>query len=87
MRIRSASEVGLSDDDLIVLQPTRIVRRKGIELAIELMRRLDDSRLVLVVTGYEGDERGGYGNWLREQAERAGIRFRFAGEYVGSAAR
>jgi glycosyltransferase involved in cell wall biosynthesis len=75
-------EVGLSDDDLIVLQPTRIVRRKGIELAIELMRRLDDPRLVLVVTGYEGDEKGGYGDWLKQQAEDSGIRYKFIGDYV-----
>ena len=74
----------LSEDDLIVLQPTRIVRRKGIELAIELMRRLDDERLVFVVTGYEGDEAGGYGDWLKMLAERAGIRYKFIGEYVGS---
>ncbi len=77
-------EIGLSEDDLIVLQPTRIVRRKGIELAIELMRLLDDERLVFVVTGYEGDERGGYGDWLKMQADRAGIRYKFIGEYVGS---
>ena len=77
-------EIGLSDDDLIVLQPTRIVRRKGIELAIELMRRLDDERLVFVITGYEGDEKGGYGDWLKMQAERSGIRYKFIGEYVAS---
>lgn len=77
-------EIGLSEDDLIVLQPTRIVRRKGIELAIELMRRLDDERLVFVITGYEGDEKGAYGDWLKMQADRAGIRYKFIGEYVGS---
>ncbi|MEL6150092.1 MAG: glycosyltransferase family 4 protein, partial [Chloroflexota bacterium] len=78
------SDIGLSDDDLIVLQPTRIVRRKGIELAIELMRRLDDPRLVFVVTGYEGDERGGYGHWLKMQAEQAGIRHKFVGAYISA---
>lgn len=78
------AEIGLSEDDLIVLQPTRIVRRKGIELAIELMRLLDDERLVFVVTGYEGDEGGGYGDWLKMLADRAGIRYKFIGEYVGS---
>lgn len=77
-------EIGLAEDDLIVLQPTRIVRRKGIELAIELMRRLDDPRLVFVVTGYEGDEASGYGDWLKMQADRADIRYKFIGEYVGS---
>ena len=76
--------LGLSDDDLIVLQPTRIIRRKAIEKAIELVRKLDDKRLILVITGYEGDEPGGYGAWLREEAERAGIRYKFIGEYVGA---
>lgn len=75
-------EIGIKDDDLIVLQPTRIIRRKAIEKAIELMRKLDDDRLVLIITGYEGDEPGGYGDWLREEAERAGIRYQFIGEYV-----
>lgn len=77
-------EMGLSDDDLIVLQPTRIIRRKAIEKAIELVRKLDDDRLILLITGYEGDEPGGYGSWLKEEADRAGIRYRFIGEYVNA---
>lgn len=75
--------LGLSADDLIVLQPTRVIRRKGIEKAIELVRKLDDPRLILLITGYEGDEPGGYGAWLREEAERAGIRCRFIADFVG----
>lgn len=78
------SDLGLSDDDLIVLQPTRVVRRKAIEKAIELVRKLDDPRLILLITGYEGDEPGGYGPWLREEAERSGIRYRFIAEWVGA---
>jgi len=78
------AEMGLSDDDLIVLQPTRIVRRKAIEKSIELVRKLNDSRLILLITGYEGDEPGGYGSWLREEAERSGIRYQFIGERVAA---
>ena len=77
-------ELGISEDDLIVLQPTRIIRRKAIEKAIELMRKLDDDRLIFLVTGYEGDEPGGYGRWLFEEAERSGIRYKFIGNYVGA---
>lgn len=76
------AELGLSADDLIVLQPTRVIRRKVIEKAIELMRKLDDPRLILLITGYEGDEPGGYGTWLKEEAERAGIRYRFIADYI-----
>jgi mannosylglucosylglycerate synthase len=77
-------DMGLSDDDLIILQPTRVVRRKAIEKSIELVRKLDDPRLILLITGYEGDEPGGYGVWLREEAERSGIRYRFIADYVGT---
>lgn len=77
-------EIGVNDDDLIVLQPTRIVRRKNIEKAIELVRKLQDPRLVLVITGYEGDEHGEYGKWLHEEAQRANIRYRFIGDYIDS---
>lgn len=78
------AELGLSDDDLIVLQPTRVIRRKAIEKSIEIMRKLDDPRLILLITGYEGDEPGGYGPWLLEEADRAGIRYRFIADYVGA---
>jgi glycosyltransferase involved in cell wall biosynthesis len=78
------AEMGLSEDDLIVLQPTRIIRRKAIEKAIELVRKLDDKRLVLVITGYEGDEPTEYGPWLREEADRAGIRYMFIGKRVNA---
>ena len=35
-------ELGMGTHDLLVVQPTRVVPRKGIELAIELVHRLDD---------------------------------------------
>jgi glycosyltransferase involved in cell wall biosynthesis len=76
--------MGFGDDDLIVLQPTRIIRRKAIEKGIELLRKLNDPRLIYVITGYEGDDPGHYGSWLREEADRAGIRYRFIGEQVGA---
>lgn len=74
--------LGLSADDVIVLQPTRVIRRKAIEKGIELMRKLDDPRLIYLITGYEGDDNTGYGEWLREEADRSGIRYRFIADYV-----
>lgn len=43
-------EIGVGEDELFFLQPTRVVRRKGIELAIELVRRLDDLPIKLIIT-------------------------------------
>jgi glycosyltransferase involved in cell wall biosynthesis len=42
--------IGLTPEDRLILQPTRIIRRKGIELAIELVGRLGDSRNKLVLS-------------------------------------
>ena len=36
--------IGLGEEDRLILQPTRIIRRKGIELAVELVGRLGDPR-------------------------------------------
>jgi glycosyltransferase involved in cell wall biosynthesis len=54
-------ELGLQDDDIPLFQITRIVQRKGIEVAIDLIDRLDDDRVKLVITGSAADdERKGY---------------------------
>ncbi len=36
------ASIGLAENDLLFLQPTRVIPRKGIELAIELVHRLSD---------------------------------------------
>ncbi|MCI0710185.1 MAG: glycosyltransferase family 4 protein [Chloroflexi bacterium] len=75
--------VGLSDNDIIALQATRLIRRKGIEKAIELIHKLDDERVVLVFTRTgKKDEGEGYGEWLRDMADRYQIRYLFIGDYL-----
>ena len=76
--------IGLTNDDIVLLQPTRVIRRKAIEKAIELVRKLADDRIILLITGYEGDEPGGYGDWLRAEADRSGIRYKFIDDWVAS---
>ncbi len=57
--------LGLQEDDIPIFQVTRIDRRKGIEVAIELIDRLEDERVKLVVTGSKADdERLGYFKYL-----------------------
>jgi len=51
--------------DILLLQTTRIVRRKGIETAISLIDKLDDKKLKLVITGsHLDDENNTYFNEL-----------------------
>jgi glycosyltransferase involved in cell wall biosynthesis len=44
------SDLGIRDDDILFLQPTRVIQRKGIELAIELVYRLSDLPIKLLIT-------------------------------------
>ncbi len=78
---------GLTSQDILLLQPTRIVRRKGIELAIELVRRLDDPRFKLVITHHAGDERLDYYHWLKDQATKVGIELHFIADRIDAARR
>ena len=77
------SEIGLRPDDIFVLQPTRVVARKGIEHAIELVRRLEDPRVKLVISHPAGDEGSGYMQMLRERIDDAGIAVLFIADRVG----
>lgn len=76
-------EIGLRDEDWFILQPTRVVARKGIEHAIELVRRLKDPRAKLVVSHPAGDEGNAYMQMLRDRIEDAQIDVRFISERIG----
>ena len=77
------SQIGLTPDDILVLQPTRVVPRKGIEHSITLLRQLGDPRFKLVVTPESGDEGLDYYHALVEMAEHAGVDLRFIDTHVG----
>jgi len=47
-------ELGLEPDDRLILQPTRIVPRKGIEHSITLLQRLADPKCKLVISQPQG---------------------------------
>jgi len=75
-------EIGLRDDDILILQPTRIVARKGIEHAIELVRQLKEPRAKLVISHPAGDEGDAYVKMLMERIGDAGVDVRFIAERV-----
>ncbi|SMO59207.1 glycosyltransferase family 4 protein [Gracilimonas mengyeensis] len=76
-------ELGFEPDDIIFLQPTRVVPRKGIEHAIRLVSMLQNPKIKLVITHDSGDEGFSYENMLRETAEREGVDLRFVSTKVG----
>jgi len=65
--------IGLSAGDKLILQPTRVVPRKGIELAIELLNRLDDPKAKLVITHNAGDEGLEYLHHLQQLARDSNV--------------
>lgn len=68
--------IGLQADDVMFLQPTRVVQRKGIEHAVELLEELRDPRFKLVISHEVGDEGFEYAEWLRENAKARGVDLR-----------
>ena len=66
------ASLGFAPDSILLFQITRIVRRKGIQTAIDLVDRLDDPRVNLVLTGTATDDlHGEYLQELKEQASRS----------------
>lgn len=74
---RFLSDLGLNPErDCVLLQVTRIVRRKGIEIALELIHRLKNPACKLIITGSEGDtglEGDTYLRFLHEKIVAYGI--------------
>lgn len=73
---------GLSAHDRVFLQPTRVVRRKGIELSVELLARRGDPADVVVITHAAGDEGEAYLAELRAAARSAGVRLLYVPDLV-----
>lgn len=60
--------LGVAPDELFVLQPTRVIPRKGIEMAITLVHRLGIPNTHLFITHRAGDEGLEYWHWLKREA-------------------
>ena len=81
--LRFRQVVGLSADEPMILQPTRVVARKGIEHAIELVSRLGLEQPKLVITHESGDEGDLYLQRITEYAELLGVSLIMAGKWIG----
>lgn len=76
-------DIGVAEDDIIFLQPTRVVPRKGIEHSISLVAALENPKCKLVVSHESGDEGDEYLHTLLEMAEQAQVDMRFTADFVG----
>jgi glycosyltransferase involved in cell wall biosynthesis len=76
---------GVDKDEYLILQPTRVVQRKGIEHAIELVRRLRTKgvKAKLVISHASGDEGGDYERRLREYSRIMEVNTLFVSEQIG----
>ncbi len=76
-------DIGLEPDDIIFLQPTRVVPRKGIEHSIALVAQLKNPKCKLVVSHEAGDEGHDYMMALMDMAEQENVDLRFISTKVG----
>jgi glycosyltransferase involved in cell wall biosynthesis len=88
---RFRSELGFSDNDILVVQPTRIVPRKRIEDSIRFLAHFVErypeyrSRVQFIISLYQGDEPDEYYiDSIRKLAEQKGIPFHLISERVAA---
>lgn len=77
------ADLGLTPEELLVLQPVRVIPRKGIEHALELLARLDRPAR-LVVSHPSGDEGTDYEAHIRELARLLGVAIVWAADRVSA---
>jgi glycosyltransferase involved in cell wall biosynthesis len=76
--------LGLTPEDLFILQPTRVIQRKGIELALELVNRLDLPNARIFITHRAHDEGLEYWHWLKREAAVMKVDLRLIDHMIGS---
>jgi glycosyltransferase involved in cell wall biosynthesis len=79
-------DIGVAEDDLILLVPCRIVPRKNIEVAIELVARIDDPKTKLVISGQDDtyDLKGhAYFKRIKKLSKGSKGRVKFIADHVG----
>jgi len=84
-------DLGFSEDDLLIVQPTRIVPRKRIEDSVRLVGRFMEAypelanRIRFIISLYQGDEMDeNYINDIKGYAQRLGVSLYLIAERVAS---
>jgi glycosyltransferase involved in cell wall biosynthesis len=73
--------LGIEDDELFILQPTRVVQRKGIEHAIEMVQRLG-RKAKLIISHASGDEGHDYEQRLIEYSKLMKVNTVFVSDII-----
>jgi len=73
--------LGLEPDEKLILQPTRVVKRKGIENAIELVSRLG-IKARLIISHASGDEGHDYEQRIIEYSRRLNVNTLFVSKII-----
>lgn len=78
------SVLNLEPGELFILQPTRVIQRKGIEMALGLISRLDTPKKQLFITHRAADEGLEYWHWLKREAGMMRVTLKLVDHLVGS---
>jgi len=73
--------LGMEEGELLILQPTRVVKRKGIEHAIELVHRLG-LKAKLVISHASGDEGHDYEQRVRQYSKLMKVNTLFVSDII-----
>jgi glycosyltransferase involved in cell wall biosynthesis len=74
--------LGFSAYDWLFLQPTRVIARKGIDIAFELVRRLREPRARLIISHQAGDEGMAYYRQLLDRAEAMNVEVHYLAGFI-----
>ena len=78
-------ELGFAEDDLMILQPTRVVPRKWIERSIDVVNQLKLGNSKLVIPHASGDEGDEYVDRIQQYAAFMGVEIVSVNHIVGPA--
>jgi glycosyltransferase involved in cell wall biosynthesis len=76
--------LGVNKGEYFILQPTRVIPRKGIETAIELLHNLDLKNPTLYISHNMIDEGKTYLNWLEREAHVMEVRLKLLHPFVAA---
>ncbi|MBN1686996.1 MAG: glycosyltransferase family 4 protein [Spirochaetales bacterium] len=65
--------LGFDPSDLLILQPTRVISRKGIEHSLYLVKKLQIPSARLIISHTMDDEGSDYGDWILETAKQQNV--------------